>query len=62
MWHFSYFQVTKEAEKTDKDEKRPESSAMRTRRMRRERRSTGIANYTAEVITLVQSLGIMYTV
>ena len=48
-------QGTKEADKTDKDEKRPESSAMRTRRMRRERRSTGIANYTAEVKTSVHS-------
>ncbi|KAL4232952.1 hypothetical protein ACF0H5_007640 [Mactra antiquata] len=38
----------KEVPKDDKDEKRPESAAIRSRRMRRERRSTGIANYTPE--------------
>ena len=46
----------KEGDKTEKDEKRPESSAMRTRRMRRERRSTGIANYTAEVSLIYRSI------
>jgi len=35
--------------KDDKDEKRPESTAIRRRRINRERRSTGIASYTPEV-------------
>ena len=40
-------------DKGDKDDKRPESAAIRSRRMRRERRSTGIANYTPEVIVIL---------
>ncbi|WAR08933.1 hypothetical protein MAR_018891, partial [Mya arenaria] len=34
--------------KDDKEEKRPESTAIRRRRINKERRSTGIANYTPE--------------
>ncbi|XP_053397547.1 protein phosphatase 1 regulatory subunit 12A-like isoform X3 [Mercenaria mercenaria] len=45
---------TNKEDKGDKDDKRPESAAIRSRRMRRERRSTGIANYTPEVIKRIR--------
>ena len=53
-----YFSETADTEKPEKEkeEKRPESTAIRNRRMRRERRSTGIANYTAEVSIAKENL------